>query len=69
VDSLTQFLWWTGCLGGMKWQERMQNGGRPPAGLQADAGDHERDAPAIRSLASAGLGALGQALGHAAPAE
>jgi predicted phage terminase large subunit-like protein len=29
VDSLTQFLWWTGCAGGMAWQERMQNGGRP----------------------------------------
>ena len=29
VDSLTQFLLWTGCAGGMAWQERMQNGGRP----------------------------------------
>jgi predicted phage terminase large subunit-like protein len=29
VDSLTQFLWWTSCGGGLAWQERMQNGGRP----------------------------------------
>ena len=29
VDSLVQFLWWTGCPRGMAWQDRMQNGGRP----------------------------------------
>ena len=29
VDSLTQCLLWTGCAGGMAWQERMQYGGRP----------------------------------------
>jgi hypothetical protein len=29
VDSLTQFLFWTGCAGVMAWQARMQNGGRP----------------------------------------
>jgi predicted phage terminase large subunit-like protein len=32
VDSLAQFLWWSGCLGGMNWQRWMQNGGRRPLG-------------------------------------
>jgi predicted phage terminase large subunit-like protein len=29
VDSMTLFLWWTSCHGGLFWQGRMQNGGRP----------------------------------------
>ncbi len=29
VDSMTLFLWWTSCHGGLCWQGRMQNGGRP----------------------------------------
>jgi predicted phage terminase large subunit-like protein len=36
VDSMTMFLWWTTCYGGLCWQRRMLNDGRPPGPINGE---------------------------------